>query len=379
MSLPRNISITKIEAAVLAGQRPRVIGRNSRLGVHGQFVREPVVKLHTDGGILGWGRSAAAEEDAAKLIGRELCEVFDPATGTSNATLKFDMPLWDLAGRVLGQPFHEMLGDEGSNPVPVYDGSIYIEELDPKAGRDDGLEPMLLAVRMGLDVGFRAFKVKVGRGFQWMERRAGLKRDIEVIHGIRDLVGPEIKLMIDANNGYTPEEAREVMSLAGECDIYWFEEPFPEDVAESVAFRRFMRDGGWETLLADGEGHHGYSASFTEVLRAGGVDVVQFDFRSYSLSGFVQYLPEIHRAGAMAAPHNWASHLLGFYISQFGRGCQHFAMAETDFMTMPAVMADGYELVDGMMTVPDTPGFGLELDPVAFAAAQREDGAWTVP
>ena len=379
MTLHPSITITRIESAVLVGQRPRVIGRNARLGVHGQLVREPIVRLHTSTRFVGWGRSAATEEDAHKLIGKKLHEVFDPETGTSVGALRFDMPLWDLAGQVLGQSFHQMLGDGGANPVPIYDGSIYIDELDPETGRDDGLAPMLGAVQTGLDEGFRAFKIKVGRGFQWMERKAGLNRDVEVIQAIRDLVGPDVTLMIDANNGYTPLEARDVMRLAGDCGIYWFEEPFPEDIEESVAFRKFLQDGGWGTLLADGEGHHGYSASFTDILRAGGVDIVQFDFRSYGLSAFLQYLPEISRAGAKAAPHNWASHLLGFYIQQFGRGCRSFAMAETDHMSMPAVITDGYELVDGKMNVPDTPGFGLQLDPEAFTAAQQEDDAWTVP
>ena len=96
MSLPRSMTITKIEAVVLVGRRPRVIGRNARLGVHGQFVREPIVRLHTDAGIVGWGRSAATEEDAHELIGKRLHEVWNKATGTSASTLRFDMPLWDL-------------------------------------------------------------------------------------------------------------------------------------------------------------------------------------------------------------------------------------------------------------------------------------------
>ena len=60
-----------------------------------------------------------------------------------------------------------------------------------------------------MDAGFLAFKIKVGRGYKWMEREAGLKRDIEVIHAIRELIGPHLGIMIDANNGYTPEEARQ--------------------------------------------------------------------------------------------------------------------------------------------------------------------------
>ena len=106
--------------------------------------------------------------------------------------------------------------------------------------------------------------------------------------------------------------------------------------------------------------------------------MVQFDFRGYTATKFIQYLPIIAETGALVAPHNWASHLTGFYIAQFGRGCQYFAMGETDIMVMPGVIADGYELINGLMRVPDTPGFGLELDPAVFSAAQCEESAWCV-
>ena len=99
---------------------------------------------------------------------------------------------------------------------------------------------MLDAVGMGKDSGYKAFKIKVGRGFKWMESEAGLRRDIDVIRAIRDLIGNDMKILIDANNGYTPEEAREVMRQAGDCDIYWFEEPFGEDKDECKSFKEFI-------------------------------------------------------------------------------------------------------------------------------------------
>jgi len=96
MELPDNIAITKIEAAVITGTRPRIIGRNSRRGVHGQIVREPVVRLHTNVGVTGWGWSNAKPEDGRRLVGRRLREVFDLTTGTVDDFMKFDLPLWDL-------------------------------------------------------------------------------------------------------------------------------------------------------------------------------------------------------------------------------------------------------------------------------------------
>jgi L-alanine-DL-glutamate epimerase-like enolase superfamily enzyme len=336
------------------------------------------VRLYTNVGIAGWGWSDSKEEDGQRLIGKKLHGVFDPETGTTNDFLMFDFPLWDLSGRVLGKSVHDMLGDNGPNPVPVYDGSIYIDEIDPEAGRDDGLKPMLDAVRMGLDAGFSAFKVKVGRGFRWMEKEAGLRRDVEVIHAIRKLIGNEMKILIDANNGYTPHEACEVMRRAGDCDIYWFEEPFPEDRDECVAFKEFIKDGGWKTLVADGEGSEERDAQFTDVVRAGGIDVVQFDLRRYRLTKWMRYMPTIAQTKTLTAPHNWGSHLSGFYIPQFACGCGHFGMGETDIMSMPAVIADGYELVGGMRAVPDRPGFGLGLDLAYFSEAQRSEEAWMV-
>ncbi len=378
MELPDNITITRIEASIITGTRPRIIGRNSRRGVHGQIVREPVVRLHTDAGITGWGWSNAKPEDGRRLVGRRLHEVFDLATGTADDFMRFDLPLWDLVGRLLGEPVHTLLGDEGVNPVPVYDGSIYIDELDPETGRDDGVKPMLDAVKMGMAAGFRAFKVKIGRGFQWMEKRAGFKRDVEVLHAIRALIGPEMRLLIDSNNAFTPDEARELMRQAGDCDIFWFEEPFPEDKEQDIAFKRFIQDGGWHTLIADGEGAENREAEITEILRAGGIDVVQFDLRPYPITRWKRYMPIILETGVQVAIHNWGSHLLGFYIPQFAAGQPRFAMGETDIMTMPAVNAEGFQMINGMRSVPDAPGFGLEIDPTVFASARGSDNTWSV-
>lgn len=379
VNLPRDVTIAKIEAGTITGTRPRIVGRNARLGVHGQIVQEPVVRLHTDSGVVGWGWSVATPEAARDLVGRRLHDVFDPRSGTVKAFLMFDLPMWDLAGRVLSQSVHSMLGDRGGNPVPIYDGSIYFEDLDVDSGWDIGIEHVLDAVRMGLEIGYRAFKVKVGRGFRWMERHTGFSRDVEVLHAIRQLTGPEVRILVDSNNGYTPDEARELMRQAGDSDLFWFEEPFPEDAHESAAFREFMRDAGWSTLLADGESTRpDTETAFTQVLRAGGVDVVQFDFRGYSFTEWVAYLAIIAETGTLAAPHNWHSFLLNYYVAQFGRGCPHFSMGETDTISMPAVNTEGYELVDGMLYVPDTPGFGLDLDPTAFTASQQGEKAWIV-
>jgi L-alanine-DL-glutamate epimerase-like enolase superfamily enzyme len=372
------ILITRIERVLIEGKRPRIIGRNSRRGVHGQTVREPVVRLHTDSGLTGWGWSRVKADQAETLLGRKLGEVFDPKTGTKDEFLAFDFPLWDLAGRVLGKSVHKILGDKGDDPAPVYDGSIYIDDLHPETGKDIGIGPVLDNVGAGLDIGFRAFKVKIGRGHKWMESEAGFRRDVEVLGAIRNIVGPEVKIAVDANNGFTPEEARRLLQEAGDYNIFWFEEPFPEKLEDCVSYKRFIADGGWGTLLADGEGSDRREAEFTEIVQAGGIDVVQFDMRGYSLTKWLAYLRVIEEMEILTAPHNWGSHLSGFYIAQFGRGCRHFCMGEIDTMEMPGVTANGYKLRNGMMTFPDTTGFGLELDPELVEHNLNGEDGWVV-
>lgn len=377
---PLDLTITGVEWASLTGKRPRVIGCNAKLPEHGGYGGDPVAIVHTDAGISGWGASWAKAEEGSGIVGRKVGEMFGIEEGTDDAFRSFDFPLWDLAARALGKPVWELLGANGPQPVPMYDGSIYIDEIDSKTREDRGIAPVLEGVQAGLEWGFRGFKVKIGRGHQWMERDAGLRRDVEVIHAVRRLIGPDAKLMIDGNNGCDPDYARNVMLRAGECGIHWFEEPFEEEREACRSFRAFMRTNGWDTLLADGEGSAGRDPGFKSLVLEGLIDVVQFDIRGYGLSRWRRFLREIEATSALAAPHNWGSHLGAFYIAQFARGCGRFAMGETDVMQMDAVDSSAYRWVEGSLEVPDAPGFGLELNQEVFQAAQANPDrpGWSV-
>ncbi len=92
MEIPRDMTIVRVEAGVIAGSRPRIVGRNARWDVHGQLVREPVVRLHTDAGVVGWGWAAATPEAGQRLVGRKLHEVFDLESGTADDFLASSTP-----------------------------------------------------------------------------------------------------------------------------------------------------------------------------------------------------------------------------------------------------------------------------------------------
>lgn len=370
--------IVEVSRARITGKRSRIVGRNSHLGLHGQVVTEPVVALTTDSGIKGWGHSRASQSDATMILGKRFGELFEVKTGTREEALRFDFPLWDLAGRLAGKSVHQLLGDQGQTRVPVYDGSIYFDDLDPETGNDRGIQTILENVERSLEAGFRGFKLKVGRGFKWMEKRRGLERDVEVVKSVRKLCGPSVTICIDSNVGYTLGETLEVVERLAESDIYFIEEPIPERREDFVAFKRFLRQKGYGTLIALGESAPGHESRFMDFLRSGLVDVIQWDMRAYSLTKWLKFLPVVDETGTITAPHNWNSHLGGFYIAQFGRGCPHFCMGEIDSVRMPGVDSGGYRLAEGLMSVPDSPGFGLELDESLFDRALGEEGAWTV-
>ncbi|GIX07363.1 MAG: hypothetical protein KatS3mg115_1766 [Candidatus Poribacteria bacterium] len=199
-----------------------------------------------------------------------------------------------------------------------------------------------------------------------------------MIRAVREKIGPERTLLIDANNGYTPEEAQEVILQTEDCRLEWIEEPFPEEKEACLAFKRFLQERGKNILLADGEGATSQPEAFTEIVRAGGIDVVQFDMRAYTLTRWARYRSVLEETGALAAPHNWGSHLSGFYVAHFGRACPQFATDEIDPMEMPGVIAEGYRMQAGRLVVPEAPGFGLRLDPETYQVALRQPEAWSV-
>jgi L-alanine-DL-glutamate epimerase-like enolase superfamily enzyme len=306
-----------------------------------------------------------------------LNQVFDPKIGTSAGYDGFDLPLWDLAGRAAGKPVHALLGSHGPKQVPIYDGSIYMEDIDPESRKDRGLGPLEEAVRMGLDCGYEAFKMKIGRGKKWMERRKGFRRDIEAIQRVRELIGPHRRLLMDGNNAYTAEEAAELVREVRDCAIFWFEEPFQEEIGASLRFKEFLHAEDPEILLADGEGTRPFQPEIRAVIRAAAIDVVQFDLRPVPITSWLSILPLIEETGLLAAPHNWASYLLNYTIPHFGRGIRCFCMGETDTSTVPEVDASRYPMIEGKLEIPDEPGFGLELD---HPAVDRlvEDNGWAI-
>ena len=205
--LPRDLKVTRIVGFDLVSRRSKLVGNNSRRGVHGDSATDHMVRMYTNTGLEGLGNCRADRDALSQLLGKNPLEPRKSAGPLGYQT----MPLWDLAGKVLKKPVYELLGGAGPKRVPVYDGSIYFSDLLPKyAGKP--MARFKEEIDMGLAAGHRAFKVKIGRGAKWMPVEDGYARDLEVLRTIRSHGGPDIIIGVDANSGYDLKRAKRLLT-----------------------------------------------------------------------------------------------------------------------------------------------------------------------
>jgi L-alanine-DL-glutamate epimerase-like enolase superfamily enzyme len=246
-----------------------------------------------------------------------------------------DIALWDLRGRRRGLPLWTLLG--GHDPrVKAYAGGIDL--LFP-------LDRLLRQTDEHLARGFRAIKMKVGR--------PRLREDVERVRAMRERLGPDVPLMVDANMRWTADEAIRASRALAAHDVFWLEEPtVPDDVAGHV---RILREGALP--VAAGENLRTIH-DFARLIGAGGVSFPEPDVSN--VGGVTAWLKVAHVAEAHHLPvtshgvHDLHVHLLAAvpnasYLEVHGFGLERF-------------VAHPLALRDGEAVAPDRPGHGVELD-----------------
>ena len=126
-----------------------------------------------------------------------------------------DNALWDVKGKALGQPVWRLLGGAQSR-VPAYAAGGYYQE-------GKGLRELCAEAEQSVSLGYRAVKMKVG----W--EGVTLKEDAERVGAVRDATGPDVDLMIDANNAWDAITAIKFGRMVEKYEPYWFEEPVHAD------------------------------------------------------------------------------------------------------------------------------------------------------
>ena len=223
------MKITSIETIpVLVPLKPQFVIKSGRGGSHttSPFL---IVKVHTDEGLIGLGEASCTPRWSGEdqfsaqhfiktyfeplLVGQdptnvEACSnLFMPVVaGNPFTKAAVEMALWDLAGKAAGMPVYELLGGKVREFVPTK-WSV--------SGRDP--EPAAEIARWALTAGFKKMKVKVG---------IGLDGDVARVRAVRETVGPNVPLGVDANGGWvTPGNAVTAIGRLREFDIAFVEQP----------------------------------------------------------------------------------------------------------------------------------------------------------
>ena len=348
---------------------PRLYGKNSRLPEHSYGVEFLVEEVQTDRGARGWafdgaglGANAAPAEAAAlyqPLLGRRLDELFDPAEGIrAEAYRPLDFALHDLAGRILGLPVRALLSSADHGPLDCYDGAIYMNDISPDS-RPGGLAAILADCAQDYAAGYRAFKIKIGRGGMWMEREAGLRRDIEVTRLVRQHY-PDSPLLVDGNDAFRLDELLRYVDATADCGLYWIEEPFAENRDDLLRLREHLARVSPATLIADGE----FKPDLAQLLSLAEerlVDVLLMDIHGFGLTRWRQLMPQVLARGYRVSPHNWGAKLKTHYTAHLAAAFDNFTTIEGVPDQTEGVDFSAYTLQEGKLSVPDLPGFGMDL------------------
>jgi len=365
--------IARIATGRLEQRFARSIGPNSQLGPIGRGGSFPICVITTDKGVVGWGQGRGRDKEAKRYIGTKVGDVFDVEAGTSDDLPQpLEFALYDLAGRILNMPVYKMIGGDGPREIYAYTGAIYFEDLMPLEN-PRGVQAILDACKQDYELGYRAFKIKVGRANRWMKRR-GLVRDVEVTRLVREHF-PNCRILVDANDGWTLQDAIYYVKEVADCQLYWIEEPFWENANDLRQLKETMHDVGCTALIADGEAVDSYASEPT----AYGIHSQKFMDRLYALAeerlvdvfvmdlgavGFTRWrkaMPELRKAGVWASPHTWMSTLKAVSALHLAAGVGNVCIVEGIPARVIGADFSAYRMRHGHVVMPDAPGFGLAL------------------
>ena len=258
------------------------------------------------------------------------------------AIAAIDIALWDLRGLRLGQPLWKVVGGSFRS-IPAYGSGVDL----PKP-----LDGLLRQVDGFLERGFPGVKVKVGR--------PDPADDEARVAAVRALIGDETDLMIDANMGWSPEQALERGRRLASYRPRWLEEPSPPEAVEGHA--RLTR--ALPMPIAVGESLHSVE-EFRRYVEAGAVGVVQIDpVTNGGITPVLEVLKLADAAGLQTSSHytdELSTHLLCASASPIY--VEKHAFALDPYLEQPQVVTSG------TVQPTDRPGTGLRFDPRALARA----------
>ncbi|HIF12760.1 MAG TPA: mandelate racemase/muconate lactonizing enzyme family protein [Dehalococcoidia bacterium] len=345
------------------------------------------VKIIANDGTYGWGESGAAEtmrslaplligEDATlperawQKIYAEIYQGHNYSGPGMNALSAFDMALWDIAGKVAGRPVSEMLGGGSRDRVPVYATGLYYLE-------NDYPNRMAEEARGYVDAGFTGVKMKVGG--------KGFLDDVNRVYHVRDVIGEDIHLMFDANEGYDVKTAIDFGRRVADADISWFEEPCGSyDLDANIQVRNNvpMPTSGGESRqtryeFSDLFAKHVFDIVQPDIVNVGGISEM-FKVGHMANAYGVQFNPHFWGSGislaatlhvAACLPSNPPSFTAEPYVNQTVMEFDRTPHPIRENLTEPI-----FDQVDSHIAVPTSPGLGIEVHDDVLKKYLQGDG-----
>jgi D-galactarolactone cycloisomerase len=361
-------------------------GEKVHLGLGANTKRDcVVVRITSDDGTVGWGEAhhgqnpTAMAEIVEKGLGslilgadaldsegiwarlsRQQVVTHGLGAGSVIALSGIDLALWDLRGKLMGQPVYRLLGG-APRRIRAYAGGLSLGFKPPEA-----LEQEVHAL---VADGYTAIKLRVGDH---------PRRDAERVGHIRRAF-PDLDIAVDAATRYTPLDLPEVLAYCERHGVYWLEEPFTPDNLRAYAdlARRTP------VPIAGGENHYTRQA-FRDLFTQGCVSIVQADCTK--AGGISEVRKIMDMAGAWhlhAAPHT--SHTVISTAANVHLLCalSNALIFEADVAAINPfrtdLAGDAYRVIDGHIAPSDRPGLGLEIDTAVLDAHPAIPGPCYIP
>lgn len=341
--------------------------------VFGEY-RTTIVKIHTDEGVTGIGEcivrlTPTATRDIIEtikpvLIGKDprdvevIWELLYAIMVNRGHTKGFfieaisgiDIALWDAVAKYQGVPVWKLLGGLHNDPITCYASSI----------RFRGLETSIQEAKNYVSLGYKAMKIKIGKDY---------RQDIELVSAIRDAVGPDIMLMVDANCGYDVPTAIMVGKKLEECDIYWFEEPIMPDDLDG--YRKLSHS--LNIPIAAGEAEF-TRYGFRDLITKGGVGIIQpnvsrtggfTECKKIAAIAHAHHVPYAPHTGStsivcLAASMQLAAYLPNFLIYEYMRS--DWNKKQKNPLRHELALHPIEDFENGYLKVPEQNGIGIELN-----------------
>ncbi len=337
------------------------------------------IRVETDNGLVGYAPgpgSERAQRQITEIIAPFLTDriLADPdalrilflgGPGADPELAKtyccVEIALYDLTGKAHGVPVSELLGGRARDTIRLYGSAgMYMPP--------EGYAAEAAAVA---DLGFRAYK---------MRPAMGPDKDIEAVRLMRDAVGPDFDLMVDAHTwwrmgdrNYSPATVEQLARAMAEYEIAWLEEPLPPD--DHAAYLELKEKD--IVPLASGE-HEPNEERYLDLILTQSVDYVQMDVccqGGYAMGR--RLMSEISRQGLKFAFHSWGTALEVIAAAHLGICWPEFV---TEWLEYPCysspksgagmyafplaaeILKEPLHLDRGDLVVPRTPGLGVEVD-----------------